>query len=104
VRSHFERPRDIWRSLSGPGPSVFWLGKRGGDATEGGFGDDILQARLHSTSVGQSPAQGHVRGRASSAVEAELLLALVAGRKVGRNAPCPCGSNAKYKKCCGRML
>jgi uncharacterized protein len=23
-------------------------------------------------------------------------------RKIGRNAPCPCGSNSKYKKCCGR--
>lgn len=22
--------------------------------------------------------------------------------KVGRNAPCPCGSAMKYKKCCGR--
>jgi len=22
--------------------------------------------------------------------------------KVGRNAPCPCGSGRKYKKCCGR--
>ncbi|UCC90172.1 MAG: preprotein translocase subunit SecA [Dehalococcoidia bacterium] len=26
----------------------------------------------------------------------------VAGEKVGRNAPCPCGSGKKYKKCCGR--
>ena len=25
-----------------------------------------------------------------------------AGKKVGRNAPCPCGSGKKYKKCCGR--
>jgi len=25
-----------------------------------------------------------------------------ASRKVGRNAPCPCGSGRKYKKCCGR--
>ncbi len=25
-----------------------------------------------------------------------------ADRKVGRNAPCPCGSGKKYKKCCGR--
>ena len=25
-----------------------------------------------------------------------------AGRKVGRNEPCPCGSGQKYKKCCGR--
>ena len=24
-----------------------------------------------------------------------------AGPKVGRNAPCPCGSGKKYKKCCG---
>ena len=23
------------------------------------------------------------------------------GGKVGRNAPCPCGSGKKYKKCCG---
>jgi preprotein translocase subunit SecA len=23
-------------------------------------------------------------------------------RKIGRNAPCPCGSGKKYKKCCGR--
>ena len=23
--------------------------------------------------------------------------------KVGRNAPCPCGSGRKYKKCCGRL-
>ena len=22
--------------------------------------------------------------------------------KVGRNAPCPCGSGQKYKKCCGK--
>ena len=25
------------------------------------------------------------------------------GRKVGRNAPCPCGSGRKYKHCCGRL-
>lgn len=25
-----------------------------------------------------------------------------AAKKVGRNAPCPCGSGKKYKKCCGR--
>jgi uncharacterized protein len=26
------------------------------------------------------------------------------GVKVGRNAPCPCGSGKKYKKCCGARL
>ena len=24
------------------------------------------------------------------------------GRKIGRNEPCPCGSNRKFKKCCGK--
>jgi preprotein translocase subunit SecA len=28
--------------------------------------------------------------------------ATVAGKKVGRNDPCPCGSGKKYKHCCGR--
>ncbi|RBP40629.1 SEC-C metal-binding domain-containing protein [Garciella nitratireducens] len=27
---------------------------------------------------------------------------LVKGPKIGRNAPCPCGSGKKYKKCCGQ--
>jgi len=26
----------------------------------------------------------------------------IAGEKVGRNDPCPCGSGKKYKKCCGQ--
>ena len=25
------------------------------------------------------------------------------GPKIGRNAPCPCGSGKKYKKCCGKV-
>src|SRR5512138_2741154 len=24
--------------------------------------------------------------------------------KIGRNDPCPCGSGAKYKRCCGRPV
>jgi Fe-S-cluster containining protein len=28
--------------------------------------------------------------------------AAVAPKKVGRNEPCPCGSGAKYKRCCGK--
>ena len=28
--------------------------------------------------------------------------AAVAGKKVGRNDPCPCGSGKKYKHCCGK--
>jgi preprotein translocase subunit SecA len=29
-------------------------------------------------------------------------VAKVAGAKVGRNDPCPCGSGKKYKHCCGK--
>ena len=28
---------------------------------------------------------------------------VVRGTKVGRNAPCPCGSGKKYKRCCGSL-
>ncbi len=35
----------------------------------------------------------------------ELLLnppkTVIAGKKFGRNEPCPCGSGRKFKKCCG---
>jgi len=27
-----------------------------------------------------------------------------AEKKVGRNEPCPCGSQKKYKKCCGKQV
>lgn len=25
-------------------------------------------------------------------------------RKIGRNEPCPCSSDKKYKKCCGKIF
>ena len=25
------------------------------------------------------------------------------GQKIGRNAPCPCNSGSKWKKCCGKI-
>jgi hypothetical protein len=42
----------------------------------------------------ERPASGHARGAARPIVREEP--------KVGRNAPCPCGSGRKYKKCCGK--
>ena len=32
---------------------------------------------------------------------AKVTVKKSASEKVGRNAPCPCGSGKKYKKCCG---
>ena len=40
--------------------------------------------------------------RASSNVEAEVTTVKRDGDKIGRNAPCPCGSGKKYKRCCGK--
>ena len=34
---------------------------------------------------------------------AEKSRPIVAGERVGRNSPCPCGSGKKYKNCCGKM-
>jgi hypothetical protein len=34
--------------------------------------------------------------------EANALKRNAVGGKVSRNAPCPCGSGKKYKRCCGR--
>lgn len=30
------------------------------------------------------------------------LKPMIAGKKLGRNEICPCGSGKKYKKCCGK--
>ncbi len=31
----------------------------------------------------------------------EKVEPIKAGKTIGRNDPCPCGSGKKYKKCCG---
>ncbi|MDP6967968.1 MAG: preprotein translocase subunit SecA [Gammaproteobacteria bacterium] len=38
--------------------------------------------------------------QAAAAGEAEVV---GAGKKIGRNEPCPCGSGKKYKQCCGKL-
>ncbi len=42
------------------------------------------------------------RREAPKAVEPPKKVVDSSGRKVGRNAPCPCGSGKKYKNCCGQ--
>jgi len=39
---------------------------------------------------------------ASEAKQPRKKTPVLAGKKVGRNDPCPCGSGKKYKYCCGR--
>lgn len=40
------------------------------------------------------------RSAVLKAIGARLVAPRVTGSKVGRNDPCPCGSEKKYKKCC----
>jgi len=46
-------------------------------------------------STPMAQAASHVDGGKKQKVK-------VAGKKIGRNDPCPCGSGKKYKHCCGR--
>jgi len=39
---------------------------------------------------------------ADSAGQQRKVETIVGEAKVGRNAPCPCGSGKKHKHCCGR--
>ena len=47
----------------------------------------------------KAPMMAQVAGHAGGGKKQQLK---VAGKKIGRNDPCPCGSGKKYKKCCGR--
>ena len=74
---------------------------------------DVVRTLFH---VAVDPAQiaamtGNAnRGRRSAAADSPMRAANgsnrnaqpVGGGKVGRNAPCPCGSGRKYKRCCGK--
>ncbi len=69
-----------------------------------GFPRPRLEARTtHRTvSGGGASAAAADRGRAAAAGGAATASSgEVAPGKIGRNAPCPCGSGKKYKKCCG---
>ena len=53
----------------------------------------------------QQPQRAHIQESGPGQEQEELHIELPARReapKVGRNDPCPCGSNKKYKNCCGR--
>ena len=77
---------------------------------------DVVHS-LFNVTVTPAPANGAANGAAAApprrrvpaAVSASPMQTVVgngrsgvpAGTKIGRNAPCPCGSGRKYKRCCG---
>jgi len=65
----------------------------------------IYHVRIERREEG-APAPAQVRSPmaqlASRGANLQKPKQKVAGHKVGRNEPCPCGSGKKYKHCCGR--
>lgn len=63
-------------------------------------------ARAPDSATASTTAGGGRREGGNGAFDQALQQATPVRRdapKVGRNAPCPCGSGKKYKKCCGAM-
>jgi len=62
---------------------------------------DIRGQRQMMAAVGGGRASAAAAGSGGAAPEKPAKQEPVTVDKVGRNAPCPCGSGKKYKKCCG---
>ena len=71
--------------------------------------DDVDEARVAPSAGGRD---GDILGRPEARSQPRLAERSlrptastapikIAGKKIGRNDPCPCGSGRKYKKCCG---
>ncbi len=61
---------------------------------------DVTHTIYHVTVMREQPRP--VQRMTTNREEETVRQPVRAGRKVGRNDPCPCGSGKKYKKCCGR--
>lgn len=61
----------------------------------------ILTVRLKTKEAPKREAVAKETGTTASDAPAKKQ-PVKAGKKPGRNDPCPCGSGKKYKKCCGR--
>lgn len=60
---------------------------------------EILKEELKKLSLGVKrwTLKGHTQGEVDNKKKT-----IINEEKIGRNDPCPCGSNKKYKKCCGK--
>ena len=78
-----------------------------GDVVHSLFNVTVTPAPVNGAANGTAAAPP--RRRVPSTVSASPMQTVVgngrsgvpAGTKIGRNAPCPCGSGRKYKRCCG---
>lgn len=60
---------------------------------------------LHAQGSADIPRQQGTthEGTTDPATAPQKMQTLRTGKKISRNAPCPCGSGKKYKQCCGKL-
>ncbi len=65
---------------------------------------EVIRLVSRATMAEQSPVQTvkNVRENRTADGEAQTKTPVRNENKIGRNAPCPCGSGKKYKNCCGK--
>jgi preprotein translocase subunit SecA len=63
--------------------------------------DEHLALRQRQTPQRAMARRGSMPGMQEDSGGAPVTTVRRQGEKIGRNAPCPCGSGKKYKKCCG---
>lgn len=63
--------------------------------------DFVLQARIRKEEPVERKQTVKITSTSGSSDGTVKKEPKKAGKKVGRNDPCPCGSGKKYKKCCG---
>ncbi len=59
---------------------------------------------IYHVTVAREPERRQTYESGGSDEAAATKAPVKAGKQVGRNDPCPCGSGKKYKKCCGRNV
>ena len=59
-------------------------------------------ATVHEDAIGMGFAGGTEEPQETGPPRVGKRQPVRVDKKVGRNAPCPCGSGKKYKKCCGQ--
>jgi hypothetical protein len=99
VNPGFIRLDDIEDALQGDEDAV---AERLGERDEGPIDDTIAEMEWWACFHPEPRPASHRRAPASSSLaESAATVPVRSEPKVGRNAPCPCGSGKKYKKCCG---
>lgn len=62
--------------------------------------DEAEKVMKEINQIGSKKQVMHSKGFITE--DSDINIPYVAGNKIGRNNPCPCGSEKKYKKCCGK--